>query len=248
MARLTLQDLTRIMRESAGVEEGVDLSGDIGDVAFADLGYDSLAVLELAARAGRELGVEVPDEAAEHMPTPNAALAYLNGLAGDASDDDEPRIGHTVNAIVINAPLDLVWEMTNDVERWPQLFTEYAAAEILERDGDTIRFRLTMHPDEQGNAWSWVSERTPDRDSLTVRAHRVERGWFEHMDIFWRYRELDGGVEMRWVQDFKLRDDAPVDDAAMTERLNTNTPVQMAHIRDVVERAAAEGAAGVASA
>lgn len=248
MARLTLHDLTRIMRESAGVEEGIDLSGDIADVAFADLGYDSLAVLELSARAGRELGVEVPDDAPEHMPTPRAALAYLNGLLGEDTGDEEPRVGHTVNSIVINAPLDLVWDMTNDVESWPQLFTEYAATEILERDGDTIRFRLTMHPDAQGNAWSWVSERTPDRDNLSVSAHRVERGWFEHMDIFWTYREVDDGVEMRWVQDFKMRDDAPVDDAAMTARLNTNTPVQMAHIREVVERTAAQRTAGVASA
>ena len=41
--------------------------------------------------------------------------------------------GHTDNAIVIDAPMDLVWEMTNDVPAWPQLFSEYAAAEILER-------------------------------------------------------------------------------------------------------------------
>lgn len=147
-------------------------------------------------------------------------------------------IGHTDNRIVIDAPLDLVWDMTNDVESWPHLFTEYAAAEILERDGDTIRFRLTMHPDEQGNAWSWVSERAPDRSTLTVSAHRVERGWFEHMDIRWHYREVDGGVEMRWIQDFRMRPDAPVTDAAMTERINTNSVVQMQHIKATVERAA----------
>ena len=50
--------------------------------------------------------------------------------------------------------------MTNDVESWPELFTEYASAEILDREGDTVRFRLTMHPDENGKVWSWVSERT----------------------------------------------------------------------------------------
>jgi hypothetical protein len=27
--------------------------------------------------------------------------------------------GHTDNAVVIAAPMDLVWDMTNDVENWP---------------------------------------------------------------------------------------------------------------------------------
>lgn len=42
--------------------------------------------------------------------------------------------GHTDNAIVIDAPMDLVWNMTNDVGSWPRLFGEYASAEILERE------------------------------------------------------------------------------------------------------------------
>src|SRR3954454_8849510 len=101
------------------------------------------------------------------------------------------------NEIVIAAPMVLVWDMTNDVESWPTLFTEYARAEILERDGDTVRFRLTMHPDENGKVWSWVSERTPDPATRTVTARRVETGPFDHMDIRWSYREVPGGVEMR---------------------------------------------------
>jgi aromatase len=146
--------------------------------------------------------------------------------------------GHTDNEIVIDAPLDLVWEMTNDVASWPQLFSEYAAAEILKRDGDTVTFRLTMHPDADGNAWSWVSERTPDPVTHTVRAHRVETGWFEHMRIFWSYEPVAGGVRMRWVQDFAMKPGAPVDDAAMTDRLNSNTKIQMDRIRGLVEAAA----------
>lgn len=146
---------------------------------------------------------------------------------------------HTDNAIVIDAPMDLVWSMTNDVTTWPELFSEYAAAEILETRGATIRFRLTMHPDENGNQWTWVSERTPDPESRTVTAHRVERGVFEFMNIRWEYREVPGGVEMRWLQDFAMRSDAPVDDATMRDRINRNSVVQMARIKKQVEAAAA---------
>jgi aromatase len=133
--------------------------------------------------------------------------------------------------------MDLVWDMTNDVPSWPSLFSEYSSAEVLERRGDTLRFRLTMHPDADGNAWSWVSERTVNAATRTARARRVEPGWFDHMDILWSYRPTANGVEMRWIQDFAMRAESPVDDAAMTERLNRNTLVQQQRIKELVEAA-----------
>ncbi|MCZ4097866.1 SRPBCC family protein [Streptomyces sp. H39-C1] len=145
--------------------------------------------------------------------------------------------GHTDNEIVINAPIDEVWESTNDVVNWPDLFSEYAKAEILEQDGQTVTFRLTMHPDDEGRVWSWVSERTPDPVTRTVRAHRVETGPFEFMNIYWEYTETPEGVRMRWVQDFHMKPQAPADDAGMTEHLNRNTAIQMKLIKDKVEAA-----------
>lgn len=154
--------------------------------------------------------------------------------------------GHTDRSIVIDAPMDLVWEMTNDVASWPELFSEYAKAEILHREGDTVRFRLTMHPDENGNAWSWVSERTTNPRTRTVQAHRVETGWFEYMHIMWEYREVPGGVEMRWIQDFRMKPDSPVSLEEMTRRIETNTPIQMKLIKEKVELAARQAGGGAA--
>jgi len=147
-------------------------------------------------------------------------------------------MARTENEIVIAAPMDLVWSMTNDVESWPTLFSEYSKAEILERDGDTVRFRLTMHPDEAGNEWSWVSERTPDALTRTVKAHRIETGPFEYMNITWDYQEVDGGVRMRWVQEFDVREGLPFGNDWMTNNLNTNTRREMARIKGLVEEAA----------
>ncbi len=159
--------------------------------------------------------------------------------------------GHTDNAIVINAPVELVWDMTNDVASWPQLFSEYAAADILERDGNTVTFRLTMHPDDEGKVWSWVSQRTADPDKREVRAHRIETGPFEYMNIYWEYREVAEGVQMRWVQDFHMKPQAPADDEGMTAYLNHNTGIQMNRIKGLVEQAAvgvgSQAAAGVGS-
>jgi aromatase len=155
---------------------------------------------------------------------------------------DRGTVGHTDNTVDIAAGLDLVWDVTNDVAGWPGLFTEYAEATILERDGDTVRFRLAMHPDENGTVWSWVSERTPDREALRVLARRVEPGPFEFMDIEWTYAPLeDGGTRMRWVQDFRMRAGAPVDTPTMAERINRNSRVQMDVIKERLEAMAAAG-------
>lgn len=147
--------------------------------------------------------------------------------------------GHTDNSIVIDAPLDLVWTMTNDLTKWPTLFTEYAAVDILDsQDDNYFLFRLTMHPDADGKVWSWVSERTLDPVAHAVTARRVEPGPFEFMDINWSYRTDDRGTVMRWVQDFRMRPTAPVDTATMTTRIDTNSRIQMATIAQKVQAAA----------
>jgi aromatase len=144
------------------------------------------------------------------------------------------------NSVLIGADFDLLWDVTNEIERWPELFTEYADAQIISRDGNTVRFRLTMHPDDNGRVWSWVSERTMDRTGRRVTARRVEPGPFEFMNIEWTYAGEAHGTRMRWIQDFRMRPDAPIDTAAMTERINTNTVTQMEIIRAKVEGLAAE--------
>jgi aromatase len=145
----------------------------------------------------------------------------------------------TENTVFIDADIDTTWRMTNDVANWPNLFTEYAAAEVLERSGNTVRFRLTMFPDEQNRVWSWVSERVMDPENHTVVARRVETGPFEFMNISWIYEPEGTGTRMTWVQEFAMRPQAPVNDEQMAARINHNTPIQMAAIRAKVESVAA---------
>jgi aromatase len=147
--------------------------------------------------------------------------------------------GHTDNSIFIDADLDHVWRMTNDLPSWPDLFTEYSEVEILAQSGPMFRFRLKMHPDETGRVWSWVSERILDEEAHEVVARRLEPGPFEFMNIRWTYAPEGGGTRMRWVQDFRMRPEAPIDTVGMTDRIDANSKIQMAVIRDKVEAAAA---------
>lgn len=144
-------------------------------------------------------------------------------------------IGSTEHVILIDAPFEDVWRETNNVRAWPTLFSEYASAEILEERDGYVKFRLTTHPDENGKAWSWVSERSYSRPTGVVDAQRVETGPFEYMNIRWEYREVDGGVEMRWKQDFRMRPAAPVDDETMTARINARSPREMSRIKEIIE-------------
>jgi aromatase len=145
--------------------------------------------------------------------------------------------GHTDNSILIDAPIDHVWAMTNDLRSWPDLFTEYSEVEILAETETWFRFRLKMHPDESGRVWSWVSERTLDPATREVRARRVEPGPFEFMDIYWSYAPEGSGTRMRWVQDFRMRPEAPIDTEGMTRRIDANSKVQMKIIKEKVEAA-----------
>jgi aromatase len=137
-------------------------------------------------------------------------------------------MARTECSIVIEAPIAYAWARTNDVRGWPDLFTEYAAVEVLEDEPDRVVFRLTMHPDENGKVWSWVSERSWDRSQWTVRARRIETGPFEFMNILWTFEAMSSDrTLMRWVQEFHMRPDAPMNDAQMEERIMRGSHEQM---------------------
>jgi act minimal PKS acyl carrier protein len=75
---MTIDDLRRILRDSAGQDEGIDLDGDIIDVEFAELGYDSIALLETSGYIERERGVSLDEEKAATAETPRKFLAVVN--------------------------------------------------------------------------------------------------------------------------------------------------------------------------
>jgi act minimal PKS acyl carrier protein len=84
---MTLQELRDILLECAGAEEGIDLSSDITDLEFEELGYDSLALLEMAAKIEQTRDVKIPDDAVSDLRTPRAVLDLVNGAATTAAAD-----------------------------------------------------------------------------------------------------------------------------------------------------------------
>ncbi|WP_406379393.1 acyl carrier protein [Streptomyces sp. NBC_01618] len=87
MSEFTLRELTDLLRVCAGdPDEGVDLTDDgVLDVSFFDLGYDSLALLQITNVINRERGVELSDDAIAEAETPRMLLRLVNvGLPAEA--------------------------------------------------------------------------------------------------------------------------------------------------------------------
>ncbi|MGW5651353.1 acyl carrier protein [Streptomyces humi] len=78
MAHIRIDDLRRILVACAGEDDGIDLSGDILDTSFGDLGYDSLALMETAARIERDYGVALADDVLADARTPRDLLDLVN--------------------------------------------------------------------------------------------------------------------------------------------------------------------------
>jgi minimal PKS acyl carrier protein len=78
MAEFTLSDLVGYMRRAAGEDESIDLDGDISETRFADLGYDSLAVMETASMVARERGISLADQTMAEAETPKQFIDLVN--------------------------------------------------------------------------------------------------------------------------------------------------------------------------
>jgi minimal PKS acyl carrier protein len=85
MTSLTLDRLRDIMRDCAGENESIDLNGDIGEVSFMDLGYDSLALLETTSRLEREFDITLDDDSVSEDGTPNTLIELVNARGSASS-------------------------------------------------------------------------------------------------------------------------------------------------------------------
>jgi aromatase len=145
-------------------------------------------------------------------------------------------MGHTCNSVLINAPYDKVFDISNDIPRWTELFGgEYQKAEVLEKQENKITFRLT---DNEGK--SWVSWRLLLKDNYFAYAQRQEPLFpFKFMKIIWLYTPKAGGTEMTWIQHFEMDDQAKFNDGQVEGFINTHSRENLKIFKDVIERQAA---------
>lgn len=75
---MSIDDLRGILVACAGGDEISGVHGDISDMSFEDLGYDSLALMATAAKLELEHGVVISEDAISEVRTPRELLDKIN--------------------------------------------------------------------------------------------------------------------------------------------------------------------------
>ena len=144
-------------------------------------------------------------------------------------------MGHTCNSIIINAPYDLVFDISNDIVRWTELFGgEYKKAEVVKKEENKITFRLTDEDDK-----SWQSWRLLFKDKYFAYAEREEPKFpFQYMKIIWLYTVKPEGVEMAWIQHFEMAKKAKFNDAQIEGFINDGSQNNLKIFKEIIEKEA----------
>ena len=151
-------------------------------------------------------------------------------------------MGHTANSIVINAPYDLVFDISNDIERWTELFGgEYKEAKSLSREGNRLEFRLTDDEDR-----TWTSFRLLYKEHNFAYAQKNEPTFpFKHMKIVWLYTPVEGGINMTWIQDFEMDPKfEKFTDEQIVGFINQHSQENLKIFKDIIEKEAEVAANG----
>ncbi len=144
-------------------------------------------------------------------------------------------MGHTCNSIVINAPYDLIFDISNDIPRWTKLFgTEYKKAEVVKKESNKITFKLTDDEDK-----SWQSWRLLFKDKYFAYAEREEPKFpFKYMKIIWLYTPQADGVELTWIQHFSMDGKAKFNDEQVEGFINKHSKENLIFFKEIIEKEA----------
>lgn len=85
MREFTLAELTVLLRKHAGEDDESVLQGDILDVSFADLGYDSIALMETTGHIEVDYRVTLDEDNLAEADTPRALIDLVNRSITTAS-------------------------------------------------------------------------------------------------------------------------------------------------------------------
>src|SRR6267378_4223389 len=81
---------THVVRNECVLILGYDSTDEVDpDLAFTDLGFNSLAAVELSARLSAATGIELPLTLGFDYPTPRALGRYIAARLGEVAVDDE---------------------------------------------------------------------------------------------------------------------------------------------------------------
>jgi aromatase len=146
-----------------------------------------------------------------------------------------PRIQHSVT---ISRPPREVFDITNDIDRWKELFNEYHESVVLSREdaGRFVRLVFRLH---NSRGQQWQSWRIMDRQELVAVAQRQHPlRPFRFMHLTWTYQAVDDGTLMTWTQDFELDPAAGLDEQEVVALMDAHGRDNQQRIKGLIESGA----------
>ena len=143
-----------------------------------------------------------------------------------------PRIQHSVH---IARPPAEVFAITNDIDRWKELFNEYHHSEVVKREpGERFTKLVFRLRDKEGQEWqSW---RILDQQDLVAIAEREDPLYpFRYMHLRWTYEAAGDGTDMTWTQDFELDPRVELTEQQAAERMEAHGRENQQRIKQLIE-------------
>jgi len=107
---------------------------------------------------------------------------------------------HAENSILMQAPLDKIFETAANLSLWPKILPHYRWVRYLEQSPKKNVVQMAAR-----RKWipvKWTSEQEIDREKKEVRFHHL-KAFTKGMRVVWTFRQTDQGVEVRIRHDLQ---------------------------------------------
>jgi aromatase len=154
--------------------------------------------------------------------------------------------GHIDVRVKVHAPLEVMWEVSNEMESGGTATRHSPGHDVISWDPDKnrIAYRITTAPDSAGHAWSYSVERTTDVAAKTAYARRWGNEFFAYSYAFWQYTGSGDVSEIRCVADFEMTPQSPLSDQEMAAFMERGTRAAMERTARAAEAVPRAGSAG----
>ncbi len=102
---------------------------------------------------------------------------------------------------LIRAPVETVYALARDVERFPEFMPDLESVRVLQRDGNRTVTEWVGRI--QGRRVRWVEEDVWEEATYTC-TFRQREGDFDRYEGVWTFEPVDEGCRTRLVVDFEL--------------------------------------------
>ena len=135
-------------------------------------------------------------------------------------------------SIIVNAPVEVTFDVSNRIDEWSKMIPEYLETEILGYEGRKIWFRLT----NQDGA-TWTSWRMLHRPYIAYAERHDPVAPFEYNHITWLYQGLPGNTrtQMTWDMCFELGAERKHEEEAWQARMAEHTETNQRAMADYIE-------------